>query len=167
VSVTEAHASVYDARMKHRMRMVAALAALAFVPAAAAVTAFNVNEPWVKPAAAGASTEAYMEVRSTDPVTLVDARCALAASVVLVTRNGRKAAPFGLALPAAADVSLSAGGTRLSLVRIARPLAPGDRVPLTIVLRRADGTLQEVDVDAEVRRHSPSYDHGVGRAHRH
>jgi copper(I)-binding protein len=153
--------------MKRWTQMAAALAVLALAPGATAVTALNVNEAWVKPAAAGGSTEAYMELRSTDPVTIVDARSAVAPSVVLVTGKGRRAAPFALALPAAADVILAAGATRFALLGVTRPLKLGDRVPLTIVLRRADGTTQDIDIDAEVRRHSPSYDHGHAPPHTH
>ena len=69
-------------------------------------------------------------------------------------------------LPAQQPVALAAGGTRIVLTRVARPLARGDRVPLTLVLRYADGTTQDVEVDAEVRRRSPSEDHGHG-GHRH
>ncbi len=160
--------SAYDARMRRRIQLrLALVASLALAPAAGAVSAFNVNEPWVKPAAAGGSTEAYMEMRSSDASAIVDVRSPVAASVMLVTSKGRQAPPFALTLPAGTLVSLAAGGNRFALLRVSRPLNLGDRVPLTLVVRRGDGTTQDIDVDAEVRRHSPSYDHGVGRPHPH
>jgi len=54
-------------------------------------------------------------------------------------------------------------GTRIVLARVERTLKRGDRVPLTLVLKYADGATQDIEVDAEVRRRSPSEDHGVHR----
>ena len=144
---------------------VTTIACLAFGGTAAAAV-FNVTEPWVKPVGAGGSTEAYMELASSDGTTIVEARSPVATAISLVMAKDRRAAPFALSLPPAATVSLAAAGTRFALVKVVRPLKLGDRVPITLVLRNADGSTQEIEVDAEVRRHSPSYDHGVGR-HQH
>jgi copper(I)-binding protein len=128
------------------------LVTLACAPALAAV--FAVTEPWLRPAGAGASSEMRMEVASSEDVTLVDARSALASRVALVAHGQRKSPPFALALPAKRTVSL-----QLSLMRLARPLALAQRVPLTLVVRHADGSLQEIEVDAEVRKRSVAADH--------
>jgi len=146
--------------------LIAFAAAMSFASGSAAVAAvFNVTEPWVKPVGAGGSTEAYMQLASSEGTTIVAARSPVAAAMTLVTAKERRTAPFALALPAGAAVLLTAGGTRLALVKVVHPLKLGDRVPITLVLRNADGSTQEIEVDAEVRRHSPSSDHGVGRHH--
>ena len=94
-----------------------------------------------------------------DGPVVTDARTALA-------RGGqRQAPPFALRLGARETLLMRDAGTRIELRRVLRPLTRGDRVPLTLVLRYADGTLQEVEVDAEVRRRSPSDEHRG--AHRH
>jgi copper(I)-binding protein len=54
----------------------------------------------------------------------------------------------------------------VALAPLARQLRLGDRVPLTLVVREADGVVQAIDVDAEVRRRSPTDDHR-GHAHAH
>jgi len=147
------------------MRSLLAVATMAYLAlgGTAAAAVFNVTEPWVKPVGSGGSTEAYMELASSAGATIVEARSPVATAVSLVTAKERRVAPFALSLPPAATVSLTAGGTRFALVNVVRPLKLGDRVPITLVLRNADGSAQEIEVDAEVRRHSPSYDHGVGR----
>jgi copper(I)-binding protein len=83
---------------------------------------------------------------------------------VALARGGeRRPAPFALSLAAQEPLLMKARGTRVVLGRVERPLKLRERVPLTLVLRYADGTAQEIPVDAEVRRRSPSEDHG----HRH
>ena len=163
--VTSLRGNPYHARMKPVMQCLAAIATMVCLGSSgiAVAAVFNVTEPWLKPVGAGGSTEAYMQLASSDGTTIVAARSPLAAAMTLVTAKERRPAPFALALPAGAAVSLTAGGTRFALVKVVRPLKLGDRVPVTLVLRNADGSTQEIEVDAEVRRHSPSSDHGVGR----
>jgi copper(I)-binding protein len=126
---------------------------------AAASAVFEVTEPWVRPAAAAASTEAYMELTSSSGATLVEVRSPVAARIALVTARKREPPPFALPLPPRTKVPLSAGRTWLVLQQLARPLKLGERVPMTLVVRDADGTTQEIEVDAEVRRRSPAADH--------
>ena len=118
---------------------------------------FEVVEPWVRPAAATRSTEAFMQLASSDPVTLVDVRCAGAAAATLVDAEGRSAAP--LALPAGTKVSLAPGRTRLLLRKLDHALRPGDRVACSLTLRSRDGAAQEIAIDAEVRKRSAREDH--------
>lgn len=51
-----------------------------------------------------------------------------------------KMAPIegGLALPAGHAVALKSGGDHLMLMKLSKPLAAGDRVPLTLSFERAD-----------------------------
>lgn len=124
---------------------------------------FLVTEPWVRPARANAATEAYMQLRSSEGATLIDVRCAVAAEVSLRTAQGLRIAPIALPLPPGATVLLAPGKVRIALRGLVQPLRLGERVSLTLVLRRGDGTTQEIPVDAEVRRRSPTDDH----RHRH
>ena len=139
------------------------LALLAFAPVASLAAVISVSEPWVRPAAAGASTDAFMELTVSQDATLVDVRTPVATKVALARGRDRSAPPFALPLAAQRTLLMSERGTRIVLSRIDRPLKRGERVPLTLVLRYADGTTQDIEVDAEVRRRSPSEDHGVHR----
>lgn len=139
------------------------LALLAFTPAASLAAVVAVSEPWVRPAGAGSSTEAFMEIMVSEDATLVDVRTPLATRVALAQGRERRPPPFALSLAAQKPLLMNARGTRVVLGRVERPLELRARVPLTLVLRYADGTTQEILVDAEVRRRSPSEDHGHHR----
>lgn len=141
------------------------LALLAFAPLTSLAAVIAVNEPWLRPAAAGASTSAFMELTVSETATLVDVRTPAATKVALALGAQRRGPPFALRLAAKETLLMRDGGTRIVLGRVERALKRGDRVPLTLVLRYADGTTQEIAVDAEVRRRSPSDDHRG--AHRH
>lgn len=141
------------------------LAILAFAPLTSLAAVVAINEPWVRPAALGATTFAFMELTVSESATLVDVRTPVARSTALARGGQRQAPPFALRLGARETLLMRDAGTRIELRRVLRPLTRGDRVPLTLVLQYADGTLQEVEVDAEVRRRSPSDEHRG--AHRH
>ncbi|HTQ01856.1 MAG TPA: copper chaperone PCu(A)C [Casimicrobiaceae bacterium] len=145
----------------NRLWVIASACALYALWGAAAAAVVNITEPWVRPAAAGETAEAYLRIQSSEDATLADARCPRARATVLVAASKRTPPPFSLALPAKETVRLKAGGVRLALVQLAHPLKAGERVPITLVLRYADGRTQDIEVDAEVRRRSPSADHGV------
>ncbi len=144
-----------------RIRALLLSACLAAGASSAAAAVLVVNEPWVRPGAKGGATEAFMQVTSSESAAIVDVRADVASSVALAGKPARAAPPFDLALPARVTVMLAPGGTRLALAGLRRALARGDRVAITLVVRYADGRTQEVAVDAEVRRRSPSEDHGV------
>ena len=143
-------------------------AALCGGPAAAVTGLMIVNEPWIRPAAAG-STDAYMNLRSSDGATLVGARCELAATVTMevpgTERRGRFRAVKRLALPAGEAVRLAPGQAHLRLAAITRALKLGEHVALVLTLEAADGSTREIPVNAEVRRRSPTDDET--RAHGH
>ena len=141
------------------------LALIAFVPVTSFAAVIAINEPWVRPASVGASTDVFMELAVSEAATLVDVRTPVATKVALAQGKQRRAPPFALALAAQVPLLMRDRGTHIVLARVERTLRRGDRVPLTLVLRYADGTTQDVEVDAEVRRRSPSDDHRS--AHRH
>jgi copper(I)-binding protein len=119
---------------------------------------FIVNQPWVRPAAQGRSTEAYMDLTSTEGAALVGARSDLAAAVA-IRAPGKGAGDVGrLRLPANAMIRLAPGGYRMVLSKLARPIKLGERVMLTLTIEAADGARQDIPVNAEVRLRSPLAD---------
>jgi hypothetical protein len=108
-----------------RILPLAILAALS-LPAAASVTA---TDAWVRGTVpAQKSTGAFVTLTSTE-----DAR------VVAVTT------------PAGRSVELRPGGYHVMLEDLAKPLAEGDRVPLTFTIEDKGGKRSRVEVDAAVR----------------
>lgn len=124
---------------------------------------FVVTEPWVRPAAATGTTEAYMRLMSADGARVVGVGSIIAGAATLVAAPG--SALQSLSLPPGATVVLTPGRTRIRLTGLARALRIGDRVPLTLVIEAADGTAQTIAVDAEVRLRSPTDDHRQGHRH--
>jgi periplasmic copper chaperone A len=57
----------------------------------------------------------------------------------------------GLALPAGKPVELKPGGYHLMLMDLKKPLAAGERLPLTLVVEGKDGKRERIDIQAEVR----------------
>jgi copper(I)-binding protein len=141
------------------------LAALALCPIACGAPVFAVDQPWVTPTAGKRTTEAYMDITSSEDAALVAVRSDAAAKVSLRAPAGIKPAPRELRFPAHVTVNLAPGGYRLALTGLAAPLKRGDRVPLTLTIRHDSGTLQDIPVNAEVRLHSPLDDER--RAHQH
>ena len=124
---------------------------------------FVVNQPWVRPAAAGGSTEAYMNLSSGDGAALVSVKSAAARKATL---SGAGATPVQeISLPPGALVRLAPGKQRISLRRLAKGLRLGDSLALTLVFRTADGAQKEIPVIAVARLRSPIDDER--RAHRH
>jgi len=143
------------------MRTLGAVGALLLACACGASPVYTVSERWVRPAAAGASTPLYLEVRASERAELIAVTTRAAARAELVDRQG-KAMP-AIALPAGVLVRLEAGAAQGRLIGLAQRAARGGHVPLTLAVRAADGRVQEIPVEAEVRLHSPSHDHGVRR----
>jgi copper(I)-binding protein len=137
------------------------------LPAAGAQALTVVNQPWVRPAAAGRSTEAYMNLTSSEGATLVAARSDLAAATTLHRPGSDARAAVELALPARAIVALAPGNYRLSLRRLNNTIKLDDIVPLTLTLRSADGALQDIAVGAVARLRSPVDEERRAHGHKH
>ncbi len=120
---------------------------------------FAVTEPWVRVAPNGRSAEAYMQLLSSDGATFVGARSVVVDKIDLRPPVDGKAAAGEMSLPAGVTVALAPGAWRLVLPALKRPLKLGDRVPLVLTIKAPDGGTQEIAVDAEVRRRSPTDDH--------
>jgi copper(I)-binding protein len=153
---------------RHRLPAHWALAlagAIAFALMASDASAlFIVNQPWVRPARKAQTTNAYMNLTSTDGATLLAARSEDAGRIAL--RSARSTAAAGLALPAKSEIALAPGHDHLMLTGLTRPLKIGDRINITLTVRDDDGTVHEITVNAEVRLRSPLDDELRGHHHR-
>jgi hypothetical protein len=115
---------------------------------------FVVNQPWILPAHKGQTTEAYMNLTSTDGATLVGVSSADAAVVAILAPGKKGSVVERVSLPAQKLVALAPGGYRIVLRRLVRSLKVHDRVQFTLTIEAADGTRQEIGVNGEVRLHS-------------
>ncbi len=150
-------------RVAPRVAWVLGLVA-ALLPAVS-VAVLIVSEPWVRPAAHLAATEAYLVITSTEGATLIGARSDAAADVRIYAAGKRAVRIDRLPLPASQAIKLAPDGLRLGLSGLSRPLKLGDRVALALTIESAEGVRQEIPVNAEVRVRSPIDDER--RAHRH
>jgi copper(I)-binding protein len=141
------------ARSLRRLAFPCGLALVLLAPDASAL--FVVNQPWARPAGRGQSTEAYMNLTSTDGATLVAVRSDEAVEAgIRGPGKGTRTVP-SLALPAGIAVALAPGKDRLTLTGLARSIKLGERLALTLTIENADGTRQDIAVIAEVRTRSP------------
>lgn len=135
-------------------------------PGMAAHALIVINQPWLKPAAAGLSTEAFMNITATEGATLVAARTDSAVAVTIHAPGGARTVAK-IALPAGKVVGLAPGGYRLTLHGLDRDVRLGDIVPLTLTIRNPDGGLQSIPVRAVARWRSPLDDERRAHEHRH
>lgn len=134
------------------------LAAILLAPAVAfAQVSVTVTEPWVRGTVAGQkATGAYMGLKAASEAKVVGASSP-AAKVVEVHEMAmadgvmRMRAVESLALPAGKAVELKPGGYHVMLIDLAKPLSPGDQVPITLTVEGADGRRSTIDVKATVR----------------
>jgi len=121
-----------------------ALAALTWLPAAAAAQPVTVNDAWVRAPAPGQKVAAaYLELTSRVNLSLVAVASPAAAAVELhstaVEGGVMKMRPVGrIELPAGKAVKLAPGGLHAMLVDLKQPLKAGDKVQLTLTVQRAD-----------------------------
>lgn len=133
--------------------------ALALLAAGSSFAAEEVKagHPWAGATAPGQKVAgAYLELSSTASAALVAVRSPAAGSVeihsmsmeggVMKMRRLEK-----MELPANRTVKLVPGGVHLMLIDISKPLKPGDRVPLTLIIESAGKIRSEVKLEAEVR----------------
>ena len=126
--------------------------------AADAVAILTVSQPWARVAADQRSAEIYMEIRSSEDATLVDAST-FAAAKTSIRLPGKRANPLpGIALAANAVVQLAPAGFRIALAGLTKSLKLGDQIPISLTIMSANGNMQDVLVTAEVRRHSATED---------
>jgi periplasmic copper chaperone A len=123
---------------------------------ASALAAPTVANAWMRPAAKGAaSADAYADLRTDVPVTLVAVKTPVARAVEIVVVDPKDAsrAPRvveSLALPAG-ETRFALRGSVLRLVDVARDLSNATPVPLRFEFRDAAGATLAVDAEVQVR----------------
>jgi hypothetical protein len=141
--------------MKARRAHAAAAAALWLV-AGAAHAGVEVSEAWARATMPGQKVAGvYMQLKADRPARLIGVRCSAAktAEVHQMSHAGgvmKMRKVEALDLPANRAVKLEPGGFHVMLFDIGKPLKPGERVPLTLIVEQA-GKRVEVPVNAEVR----------------
>lgn len=132
------------------------LAATLATPALAA--GVKVEKPRVRATAPGQEVaEAFMDLTATTDMTLVGGSSPVAKSFELhfmKMENGvMEMRPVKtIALPRGKTVSLESGGLHIMLVGLKGRIKPGQKVPLTLLLKGGDGREEKLAVIAEARR---------------
>lgn len=145
----------------------AAAAAVHAQPAAQAPLA--VDGAWARATVQGQmGTGAFMRLTARAPLTLVGASSPVAgvAEVHEMKMEGdvmRMRPISALELPAGKPVELKAGGHHLMLMELKAPLKPGTEIPVTLLLRDANGQARSLQLSVPVRAAAPA---GPG-AHKH
>jgi len=139
---------------------------LALTAGAAHALVFSVTEPWVRAAPDGNNAEVFMKLRSSDPATLVAVDSFAARSATILPAQNRHGTRQ-VELPANVLVELKPGDARIRLAGLVRRLKQGEHVPLTLIVRGADGKEQKTFVNAEVRHRSPTEDELDPKGHTH
>jgi copper(I)-binding protein len=124
-----------------------------------AAAIFVAREAWLRPAARAGSTEAYVEVASTEGATPVGARSTAAASIEIHAPGKSRTTIREIALPAGKTLLLAPNAYRFVLRGLNRALQLGDRIPLVLIVKADDGSQREIALEAEVRLHSATDDH--------
>ncbi len=154
--------------------LAAAWLAAAAVPSLAAdytLKDLRIAHPYARPTPPGARTGgAYFTVRNAgkaaDRLTRVASPTARVVEMHSMTMDGTlmKMRPVaGIDIPAGGQIVLGTGGYHVMLIDLARPLAAGDKVPLTLTFERA-GT---VDIVADVEPAGARGAAAPGAAHGH
>ena len=134
-------------------RILFACIALAF-NAAAQVT---VKDAWVRGTVpAQTATGAFMTITSREDAKLVGANSTIAAMTEIhqsTMKDGvsHMHAVESVALPAGKAVKLETGGYHMMLMGLSKPVAAGQKVPITLEIVDAKGKRAKVEVQADVR----------------
>lgn len=148
-----------------------AAAALPSLAADYTLNDLRIVHPYARPTPPGARTGgAYFTVRNegkaADRLAQVASPAARVVEMHSMTMDGTlmKMRPVaGIDIPAGGQIVLGSGGYHVMLIDLARPLAAGDKVPLTLTFERA-GTVEVVaDVESAGARGAPA----TGAAHGH
>lgn len=117
----------------------------------------TVEDAWVRATVPGQPVAAaYFKIRSAQTAELVavSTPVTVRAEIHETRMEGgimRMRLVARLELPAGKTVELKPGGYHLMLMNIAKPLRPGEVVPITLVIEGSRNGRQEVQIEAEVR----------------
>ena len=101
------------------------------------------------------ATGAFMKLKSTEDVSLVNAASPSANIVEIheMTMRGNVMAMRSIddiPLPAGKEVELKPGGYHVMLIDLVKPLAKGDKVPITLTFVGKEGKRSKLEIQAEV-----------------
>lgn len=125
----------------------------------------TVSDAWARDTRPGQkSAGVYMKLKSDQDVKLVGAGSPAARTVeihemAMVDNVMKMRAVDALALPPGRVVELKPGGFHVMLIDIGKPLAAGDKVPLTLNVIDKAGKASVISVTAEVRTGASADDH--------
>jgi len=125
--------------------------------AAQAWAEVTVTGAWVRGTVpAQKATGAFMKLRSSEDMTLFNAASPAARIVEVhqMTMSGNVMAMRAVddvALPAGKTVEFKPGGYHVMLINLVKPLARGDKVPITLTFVDKSGKKSTLEVSAEVR----------------
>jgi copper(I)-binding protein len=160
------------------LKTLSALALSVMTGAASAqvqVNGVSVSEPWVRlPVGAQRDAGAYMQITSAQGLSLVEVRSNAARltelhEMIVADNIMKMRAVPGLDLPAGKLVELRPGSYHVMLIDLVKPLAAGDKVPITLVFEGHDKKRTAMEVMAEVKamghaaHHAPDADPGKPR----
>jgi len=159
--------------MTRRRARLSGFLVLALVAAGCAITTgaaraqpVTVKDAWVRAPAPGQKVAgAYMEIASRASMVLTGVASPVATTVELhdtsMEAGVMRMRPVArIALPAGQTVKLAPGGLHVMLMDLRQALKPGDRVPLTLTVQRADlASSSMFTVQAEVRQSGPDTGH--------
>lgn len=138
---------------KYKLAMMAAMLAVC-----SSVNAdFTVTDAWVRGVVKGQTTTgAFMTLKSTEDAVLTSASSPLAKQVEIhemkMQGDMMMMRPISeLPVPANKPVELRPGGYHVMLIGLTKPIATGDKVPVTLNFQAKNGNKGSIDVQAEVR----------------
>ena len=117
----------------------------------------SVKDPWVRATVAQQkATGAFMQITSTEPVRLVEAKSAAAKIVEIheMRMDGDRMmmkAIDALDIVPGRTLELKPGSYHIMLIDVLKPVNAGDKLPLTLVIEGRDGKRSAVEVSAEAR----------------
>ncbi len=156
------------------MKKLLAATVLTLALAAPALAQVHVDDPWVRATVPQQrATGAFMLLTSPVDARLVEARSPAAAVVEvheMTMENDvmRMRAVEALDLPAGQAVELKPGGYHIMLIDLAAQAKEGDTIRLTLVVEKADGERETIEVAAPVRPLNPAQkQHQHGHKHKH
>lgn len=125
-------------------------------PVIAQMASVTLTSAWMRPALAGTTARAYVDIGSDMPLTLTQATTpdARTIEIVRVAPGGSAADELVVAtLPVTpgTPTRLAFRGSHLRLVGVNRDLGNGDRVPVTLHFADTDGRVIRASVDVGVR----------------
>lgn len=140
------------------MKPLAALCAVALLTTPALADTVKVDAPWVRATAPGQKVAGgFMTLTADADMVLVGGSSPVSKHFELhymKMENGvmEMREMKEIPLPKGKAVSLEPGGLHVMFIDLRQPIREGRKVPMTLVVKGADGKEQKLPVEAEVRR---------------